>query len=143
LSEGNLEKKYRESYNANTTISRGTKESFRNTMNDPGGFRRGEATAVRPNMEESMKFFKKLFTQPQDGGAAGFSTALSPPDSPRRCKFDLSDHESIEDSLFSSHIVSQYSALAICPRTTATTRQGPCSGRKRLRQYWAEIVVKL
>lgn len=40
---------------------------------------------IRPNMEESMKFFKKLFTQPQEGGSAGFSTALSPPDRPLHC----------------------------------------------------------
>eukprot|EP00934_Nitzschia_sp_Nitz4_P007756 Nitzschia sp. Nitz4//scaffold2_size372955//310412//314952//NITZ4_000461-RA/size372955-augustus-gene-0.391-mRNA-1//1//CDS//3329546892//7746//frame0 len=37
---------------------------------------------VRPNVEESMKFFKNMFTHQHEGGALTFSTLLSPPDSP-------------------------------------------------------------
>ena len=85
-SDGNLEKKNKRSYNANATISQKTRESVKNVMTE-SGYR--SENIVRPNMEESMKFFKKLFTQPQEeGGSAGFSTALSPPDRPRHCKFD-------------------------------------------------------
>ena len=44
---------------------------------------------VRPNMEESMTFLKKLFTHQQEGGG-GFPSLLSPPDSPlRKFLFEL------------------------------------------------------
>lgn len=83
-SDGNLEKKFKRNYDANATITARTNDSFRRMIRD-AGFQGGEGN-VRPNMEESMKFLKKLFTQPQEGGPSGFSTGLSPPDRPRHCE---------------------------------------------------------
>ncbi len=49
----------------------------------------GGEYSVRPNMEESMTFLKKLFSHHQESGTT-FPTLLSPPDNPV-CKFGLSD----------------------------------------------------
>jgi hypothetical protein len=61
-------------------LGEGTKRS-KLPMDDPGVH--GGEYSVRPNMEESMTFLKKLFTHQQDG-RAGFPRLLSPPDSPQR-----------------------------------------------------------
>lgn len=84
-SDGNLEKKFRQNYDANTTISPSTGESLRRMMKESG--LQGSGSSVRPNMEESIKFLKKLFTQPHEGGTAGFSTVFSPPDRPYHSKW--------------------------------------------------------
>jgi hypothetical protein len=39
---------------------------------------------VRPNMQESMVFLRKLFTHQQDGGGSSFPNLFSPPDGPMR-----------------------------------------------------------
>lgn len=53
-------------------------------VEDERGVHGGEYS-VRPNMQESMVFLRKLFThQHQDGGKASFPNLLSPPDSPMR-----------------------------------------------------------
>ena len=53
---------------------------------DEPGVHGGEYS-VRPNMEESMTFLRKLFNHQQEGGNP-YPTLLSPPDSPM-CKFPL------------------------------------------------------
>jgi hypothetical protein len=50
------------------------------TFEEERGVHGGEY-AVRPNMEESMTFLRKLFTHQQEGGTS-FPTLRSPPDSP-------------------------------------------------------------
>jgi hypothetical protein len=49
---------------------------------DEAGVHGGEYS-IRPNMQESMVFLRKLFTHQQDGGR-GFPSLRSPPDSPMR-----------------------------------------------------------
>lgn len=45
----------------------------------------GGAYSVRPNMQESMVFLRKLFTQQhQPDGKTPFPNLLSPPDDPMR-----------------------------------------------------------
>jgi len=45
----------------------------------------GGEYSVRPNMQESMVFLRKLFShQKQESGNASFSNLMSPPDSPLR-----------------------------------------------------------
>jgi hypothetical protein len=54
---------------------------------DERGVHGGEYS-VRPNMQESMVFLRKLFThQHQEGGKASFPNFLSPPDNPMRTLF--------------------------------------------------------
>jgi hypothetical protein len=54
---------------------------FDASMDEPGVH--GGNYTVRPNMEESMTFLKKLYSHQQEAGTT-FSTLLSPPDSPIR-----------------------------------------------------------
>ena len=53
-----------------------------NYQHDEPGVHGGEYS-VRPNMEESMTFLRKLFTHQQEGGST-LPTLLAPPDSPLR-----------------------------------------------------------
>jgi hypothetical protein len=86
-SDGSLDKKLNQSFMATSTMSGRTGDSLRRMIKETGLPQRRIEGGVRPNMEEPMKFFKKLFNQPQEGGAAGFSTMLSPPDRPyNHCK---------------------------------------------------------
>lgn len=83
-SDGNLEKRFRMNYDSNSTMTPTTGDSLRRMMKESGV--QGGGNSVRPNMEESMKFLKKLFTQPHEGGTTGFSTVFSPPDRPHHSK---------------------------------------------------------
>lgn len=103
-SDGNLEKKYRPNYDANATISPSTGESLRRMMKESGFQVSGNS--VRPNMEESMKFLKKLFTQPHEGGTAGFSTVVSPPDRPYHSKW-------MDDDTGTNLLLTRYQSLTI------------------------------
>jgi hypothetical protein len=49
---------------------------------DEAGVHGGEYS-IRPNMQESMVFLRKLFTHQQEGGR-GLPSLRSPPDSPMR-----------------------------------------------------------
>jgi hypothetical protein len=54
------------------------------THDEERGVHGGEYS-VRPNMQESMIFLRKLFThQQQEAGDVSFRSTLSPPDSPLR-----------------------------------------------------------
>jgi hypothetical protein len=68
--------------NMNKGARRQTPKNMNFRQDEPGVH--GGEYSVRPNMEESMTFLRKLFTHQQGGGA--FPTLLSPPDSPQ-CKF--------------------------------------------------------
>jgi hypothetical protein len=68
--------------NMNKGARRQTPKNINFRQDEPGVH--GGEYSVRPNMEESMTFLRKLFTHQQGGGA--FPTLLSPPDSPQ-CKF--------------------------------------------------------
>lgn len=59
--------------------SQGRQQRLGYHLDEPGVH--GGEYSVRPNMEESMTFLKKLFTHQQEGGA-GFPNLMSPPDSP-------------------------------------------------------------
>jgi len=54
------------------------------TREEERGVHGGEYS-VRPNMQESMVFLRKLFShQKQEGSNASYSNLMSPPDSPLR-----------------------------------------------------------
>jgi hypothetical protein len=56
--------------------------SLQMTYDEERGVHGGEYS-VRPNMQESMIFLRKLFThQQQEAGIVSFRNMLSPPDSP-------------------------------------------------------------
>jgi hypothetical protein len=57
------------------------KSRFDLPLDEPGVH--GGIYTVRPNLEESMTFLKKLFSHQQEAGTT-FNTLLSPPDSPVR-----------------------------------------------------------
>lgn len=63
-------------------------QRLRPSMDEPGVH--GGEYSVRPHMEDSMKFLKKLFTHQQQDASGAFPNMLSPPDNPlRKCFFSF------------------------------------------------------